>query len=322
MARFVPSRAAAGRRPRRKKRPLLRPFLASAALNALLLWLSHSAAGALRQSLWEGAGGPPAVLDITALPTREAAQEPAPNQDRRARRIVSNTNANGEEPPDARYIAEQASRVEQETQGAWGRPRSSAPPGAPASGQDPNPPNPRKPAGKGEPAIFPSQEQLAKLLPGGSPLAIGPDSQIYADGDHLETLDPSVPQGAYTFLNAKSSKYAGFVNRTATRVFDYFVRRVYSQSTLASLHPADEGVAVVQTILDPTGQPMGTTLLAFSGAPTLAESARYAMEQGVWDLNPPRGAAREDGTFQLVGIFRLRYLGRQRYQYSLRYGVM
>lgn len=269
-----------------------------------------------------------APVDITRPPDL-----PQPRQ-----QIVDTAYANKEEPDEARYLGEESSRVEKETAGKWGAlPKGErAPTPKPGSGTGESGEQ-REKSGKAE-NIFPTREQVAEILAqnmrerrgsGGTEGTGSPNADLpmLPPGSGLDALDPTIESGAYTLLNQKSFRYAGFLNRVFRQVSSQYIRQLYSSTTFTMLSTGESGWTVVETILNPRGEPLSTKIVRFEGSPTLAEVARYAMSQGAWDLNPPAGIESEDGNIHLVLVANVAYAGfdsvrTPRYRGQISFGVL
>lgn len=322
------------RRERERRGPRW-PFVLSALLNLLLIALFARYAAPWLASLRE----PPRRVedlqwvDLEPLPPQPPEQlrqsSPARGQ------IIENSRANDIEPDDSRYVADRAASYEQQTVGPRGAPlpgkkaeQQSAEPGSDsqdAPGTDSTEPGTEDEASDGQITdvreLFPTGEQIAKVLAeqrrkaaeaaanGGG----GENALPLPVGESLDALDPNLPQGQFTLLNAKSFKYAGFIRRVGQRVFDQMLGQLYSRGFAASIPVGAQGYAIVETTMNLQGEQLSTRIYRLEGEPAYAEAARAAMVRGAWDLNPPSGVEADDGLIHWVLITRLHLVANDRY---------
>ena len=320
------------RRERERRTPRW-PFVVSVLLNLLLIALFARYAAPWLASLREP---PPPTQDlqwVDLAPLPEPAPEPLQEPQRPARgQIIENARANDVEPEDSRYVADRAASYEEQMVGPRGAPlpgeksEQRADPGADeqdAPGEDSPEPGKRERATEGEVAdvraLFPTGEQIAKVLAEQRRKAAeatggGAENALPLPvGESLDALDPNLPQGQFTLLNAKSFKYAGFIRRVGQRVFDQMLGQIYSRGFAASIPTGAQGYAIVETIMNTRGEQLSTRIFKLEGEPAYAEAARAAMVRGAWDLNPPAGVEAEDGLIHWVLITKLHLVRNDRY---------
>lgn len=336
------------RRERERRRPRW-PFVVSALLNLLLIALFARYAAPWLASLQEPAPRPDDLqwVDLAPLPPQsEALQQQSPARGQ----IIENSRANDIEPDESRYVADRAASYDKQMVGPRGAPlpgkkarQQSAEPGSDtedAPGTDSPEPGSEEEASEGQiadvRALFPTGEQIAKVLAeqrrkaaeaaangGGG----GENALPLPVGESLDALDPNLPQGQFTLLNAKSFKYAGFIRRVGQRVFDQMLGQLYSRGFAASIPVGAQGYAIVETTMNLQGEQLSTRIYRLEGEPAYAEAARAAMVRGAWDLNPPSGVEADDGLIHWVLITRLhlvqndRYYGPQ-YRGNAQFGIL
>lgn len=310
------------RRERERRRPRW-PLVLSLLVNVLLIALFARYVSPWLASLGERPDTPTDELQWVDL-------QPLPEPSERGKgQIIENERANEIEPEEADYVAEKASSVERQSVGPRGLPapgEAGQPRAGSQAGEDTEASDgveTDEPGSEEQPSdgrvtdvreLFPSGEQIAKVLAEQRKKAAaarggdgGQDLPVSV-GESLDAIDPSVPQGQFTLLNAKSFKYAGFIRRVGRRVFDQLLGQIYSHSFSLGLRPGAEGYAVVETVMNMQGEQLSTRIYRMGGEPAYAEAARVAMVRGAWDLNPPEGAEAEDGLIHWVLVADLRYL--------------
>jgi hypothetical protein len=110
---------------------------------------------------------------------------------------------------------------------------------------------------------------------------------------------PDVRQGNLTMLNTKAHRFAPFVRRVATRVFQHLIIHQRKQLHLDDVVAAREMVQV-EAKLDMQGNLKKLVIQTRSGSYAVDESLLKACEQGAWDENPPTEAQAEDGYIHFI----------------------
>ena len=110
---------------------------------------------------------------------------------------------------------------------------------------------------------------------------------------------PDIPDGDITLLNAKADKYAVFVRRVATQVFNQL-----RQSGWDTLQARDiqgiRGYAVVRAVLSPQGRLLSVELISSCDSARFDEALRQSVKTGARDPNPPADAIASDGNFRFI----------------------
>ncbi len=113
--------------------------------------------------------------------------------------------------------------------------------------------------------------------------------------DHL----PDVAAGHLTMLNTKADRFAPFVRRVGTRVFQnlliYQRRELDAQDILA----ANRRVTV-RAILAPDGQLERLELVDRSGSHAVDQTLLDALREAAFDQNPPPEAANAEGKYEFI----------------------
>lgn len=113
--------------------------------------------------------------------------------------------------------------------------------------------------------------------------------------DHL----PGVRDGDITMLNAKADKFAVFVRRVATQVFNQL-----KQQGWGSLQARDiqliRDYATVRACLSPQGKLLTVELLGGSASPRFDDILQRSVRDGARDPHPPAAARADDGNFYFI----------------------
>ncbi|MBM4270159.1 MAG: energy transducer TonB [Deltaproteobacteria bacterium] len=175
---------------------------------------------------------------------------------------------------------------------------------------------PQKPLPGLDKLLRPPAEVLAKAEPseaaGGSPQAAaeadarrdlmsapppvpGILSGLRGSFDHL----PDVAAGQLTMLNTKADRFAPFVRRVGTRVFQnllIFQRRDLDVPDIL----AAQRLVTVRALLDPGGKLKSLEVVDRSGSPAMDRTLVEALRQAAFDPNPPAGASNADGDYEFI----------------------
>lgn len=110
---------------------------------------------------------------------------------------------------------------------------------------------------------------------------------------------PDVAAGQLTMLNTKADRYAPFVRRVGTRVFQNLL--IYQRRDLdAPDILAATQLVTVRALLDSTGKLKSLEVVDRSGSPAMDRTLVEALRQAAFDPNPPSGAANLDGDFEFI----------------------
>lgn len=110
---------------------------------------------------------------------------------------------------------------------------------------------------------------------------------------------PDVAAGQLTMLNTKADRFAPFVRRVGTRVFQNLL--IYQRRDLAGPDIlAATQLVTVRAILDPTGKLKSLEVVDRSGSPAMDRTLVEALRQAAFDPNPPSGASNVDGNFEFI----------------------
>lgn len=110
---------------------------------------------------------------------------------------------------------------------------------------------------------------------------------------------PNLPDGDLTLLNTKAVQYAVFVQRVATRVFGEMRQAGWELLRAADIRQID-GPAMVEAVIDSTGNIVSVSLKTSSGSSRFDGVLREAVRKGVVDRNPPSTAAHSDGNIHFL----------------------
>lgn len=147
-----------------------------------------------------------------------------------------------------------------------------------------------KAGAKPAPAMDPKRDLMAAPPP-----VPGVLSGLRGSFDHL----PDVAPGQLTMLNTKADRFAPFVRRVGTRVFQNLL--IYQRRDLdAPDILAASQIVTVRAILDPTGKLDRLEVVDRSGSPAMDRTLVEALRQAAFDPNPPSGAANVDGNFEFI----------------------
>jgi TonB family protein len=171
------------------------------------------------------------------------------------------------------------------------------------------------PGSEGRPSsIGPGEPGSAPGSPGEQrPLKLTLDQPIGATGPIAGGPMPDdlrgIEEGEGTFLNARSFKYAGFLNRVKETVGRVWTQRVIDESgkrdPTGSIYSYKDRRTVVEFTLDRRGEITDVHVAASSGVQYLDEVAVDAFRIVQRFPNPPPGLITENGTVQLPFAFTL-----------------
>jgi hypothetical protein len=110
---------------------------------------------------------------------------------------------------------------------------------------------------------------------------------------------PDVAQGNLTMLNTKADRFAPFVRRVGTRVFQNLL--IYQRQNLeASDIIAATDIVTARVILDSSGKLKTLEVDDHSGSMAVDQTLIDALRQAAFDDNPPKAAANANGEFEFV----------------------
>jgi TonB family protein len=110
---------------------------------------------------------------------------------------------------------------------------------------------------------------------------------------------PDVAAGQLTMLNTKADRFAPFVRRVGTRVFQNMLIYQRRDLDIPDILAASEAVTVRAT-LDKTGKLKSLDVADYSGSSAMDRTLIEALRQAAFDPNPPSGAANEQGEFEFL----------------------
>jgi TonB family protein len=134
-----------------------------------------------------------------------------------------------------------------------------------------------------------------KDLVSAPPPAPGLFSGMRGSFDYL----PDVAQGNLTMLNTKADRFAPFVRRVGTRVFQnllIFQRQNLEASDILAAHD----IVTVRATLDPSGKLKSIDVDDHSGSMAVDQTLLDALRQACFDENPPKSAANDKGEYEFI----------------------
>jgi outer membrane biosynthesis protein TonB len=147
----------------------------------------------------------------------------------------------------------------------------------------------------GEPAPRGAADDPRKDLVSAPPPAPGLFGGVRGSFDAL----PDVAQGNLTMLNTKADRFAPFVRRVGTRVFQNLL--IYQRQNLeASDILAANDIVTARVILDASGKLKSLEVDEHSGSMAVDQTLVDALRQAAFDDNPPKSAANENGEYEFV----------------------
>jgi TonB family protein len=110
---------------------------------------------------------------------------------------------------------------------------------------------------------------------------------------------PDVSAGNLTMLNTKADRFAPFVRRVGTRVFQNLL--IYQRRDLDVPEIlAANGQVTVRALLDPGGRLKDLEVVDRSGSHAVDQTLLDALKEAAFDHNPPKEAANDDGDFEFL----------------------
>jgi TonB family protein len=117
---------------------------------------------------------------------------------------------------------------------------------------------------------------------------------------------PDVAAGRLTMLNTKADRFAPFVRRVGTRVFENLLIEQRKQLDAPEILAA-RSFTTIRAILDTTGRLRDLQIVDRSGSQAMDGTLLEALREAAFDPNPPPAAANDDGEFEF--IFRAQVVG-------------
>ncbi|MFM7144302.1 MAG: energy transducer TonB, partial [Alphaproteobacteria bacterium] len=112
---------------------------------------------------------------------------------------------------------------------------------------------------------------------------------------------PGVAQGSLTMLNTKADRFAPFVRRVGTRVFQNLLIFQRQNLGINDILAAHEPVTV-RCILDREGHLRDVRVEDRSGSLAVDQTLTDALREAAFDSNPPPSAANANGEFEFVFV--------------------
>ena len=114
---------------------------------------------------------------------------------------------------------------------------------------------------------------------------------------------PGVRDGDITLLNTKADKYAVFVRRIATQVFNEIKRNEWQSITFSEIQSMNSPTTI-RAVLSPTGKLLNINLEQSSTSSAFDSIVLKSTTSGAHDPNPPIEARASDGNFHFIFIAR------------------
>lgn len=153
----------------------------------------------------------------------------------------------------------------------------------------------RRAAGGGAAAAKPAVDDPRKDLVSAPPPAPGLFGGMRGSFDNL----PDVAQGNLTMLNTKADRFAPFVRRVGTRVFQNLL--IFQRQNLeASDIIAATDIVTARVTLDASGKLKNLEVDDHSGSMAVDQTLIDALRQAAFDDNPPKAAANANGEYEFV----------------------
>lgn len=110
---------------------------------------------------------------------------------------------------------------------------------------------------------------------------------------------PDVAQGNLTMLNTKADRFAPFVRRVGTRVFQNLL--IFQRQNLeASDIIAATDIVTAHVTLDANGRLKNLEVEDHSGSMAVDQTLTDALRQAAFDDNPPKAAANANGEYEFI----------------------
>lgn len=110
---------------------------------------------------------------------------------------------------------------------------------------------------------------------------------------------PNVAAGNLTLLNTKADRFAPFVRRVGTRVFENLL--IEQRKTLSAPEIiAARSFTTIRAILDPDGRLRDLQIVDRSGSQAMDGTLLAALREAAFDPNPPPAAANANGEFEFI----------------------
>lgn len=156
-------------------------------------------------------------------------------------------------------------------------------------------------APKAEPRPTPNtQARLSRDLLGGS-------GATFSNRPGISDYLPDIREGSVTMLNTKAERFAPFVRRVATRIFQHVSIRL-SQNARGALAGSGHDTAVVEAIMNRQGRMVSARLVEQQIQTSLGvdrELLGATRPETFFDSNPPDGAEGNDGNIHFILVIDL-----------------
>jgi TonB family protein len=110
---------------------------------------------------------------------------------------------------------------------------------------------------------------------------------------------PEVAAGNLTMLNTKADRFAPFVRRVGTRVFQNLLIYQRRDLDVPEILAANRHVTV-RALLDRKGRLKDLEVVDRSGSHAVDDTLVDALREAAFDQNPPGDAANENGEFEFI----------------------
>jgi TonB family protein len=110
---------------------------------------------------------------------------------------------------------------------------------------------------------------------------------------------PDVAAGRLTLLNTKADRFAPFVRRVGTRVFENLLIEQRKQLDAPEILAA-RNFTTVRAVLDSSGRLRDLQIIDRSGSQAMDGTLLEALREAAFDPNPPPAAANADGEFEFI----------------------
>ena len=127
---------------------------------------------------------------------------------------------------------------------------------------------------------------------------IGAEARFFGMRGSIDFL-PDLRDGDITLLNAKADKFAVFVRRVATQVFNSLRVEGWKDVPASGIREI-ENDAVILATLSPQGQFISAELVVSSGSLVFDRLLQRSVTESAYDPHPPAEASGPDGNFHFI----------------------